>query len=72
MVNRLYNKAFRQNNFQQTVPGIFTVGSATIEEIKELEELKAQLETLRTADEKVAQTLKDKKQEKICCKRRRT
>ncbi|GAA4653728.1 AAA family ATPase [Anaerocolumna aminovalerica] len=39
----VYNRAFRNENFQQTIPGVFTMGSATIEDIKALEELKKQL-----------------------------
>lgn len=40
----VYNKAFRIANLQQDMPGIFTLGSATIDDIKALEELKATLE----------------------------
>lgn len=40
----VYNKSFRIANLQQEMPGIFTLGSATIDDIKELEELKANLD----------------------------
>ena len=39
----VYNREFRQNNFQQTIPGIFTMGSATIEDINALEKKKNEL-----------------------------
>jgi len=45
----VYNKEFRHANLQQDMPGIFTLGSATIEEINELEKLKAELQ-LKTSD----------------------
>ena len=40
----VYNRGFRRNNLQQIIPGVFTMGSATIEDIKELERLKQELE----------------------------
>ena len=43
----VYDRAFRNENFQQTIPGVFTMGSATIEDIKALEELKKQLSDLQ-------------------------
>ena len=39
----VYNRGFRRNNFQQTIPGVFTMGSATIEDINELEQMKRDL-----------------------------
>lgn len=39
----VYNRDFRQSNFKQTIPGVFTMGSATIEDINELESLKESL-----------------------------
>lgn len=38
----VYNKEFRKVNFSENIPGIFTMGSATINEIKKIEELKEQ------------------------------
>lgn len=39
----VYNRGFRRSNFQQTIPGVFTVGSATIDDINELERMKQDL-----------------------------
>ena len=39
----VYDKAFKQANLQQEMPGIFTIGSAAIEEVRELELLKEEL-----------------------------
>ena len=36
----VYNRQFRSNNFRQDLPGVFTLGNATIEEIDALNELK--------------------------------
>ena len=43
----VYNRHFRSMNFQQTIPGVFTMGSATIEEINALELMKKELERIR-------------------------
>lgn len=40
----VYNREFRRRNFQQNIPGVFTLGSATIDEIKELELIKKKLD----------------------------
>ena len=40
----VYNRSFRRSNFQQTIPGVFTMGGATIDDINELERLKQELE----------------------------
>lgn len=39
----VYNRSFRRRNFQQTIPGVFTMGSATIDDINELERMKQEL-----------------------------
>lgn len=39
----VYNRAFKLNNLVQAIPGVFTMGSATIEEIKHVEDLKKDL-----------------------------
>jgi wobble nucleotide-excising tRNase len=39
----VYNKAFRQANLQQEMQGVFTLGSATIEDIREIDLLKQEL-----------------------------
>lgn len=41
----VYNRDFRRSNFKQTIPGVFTMGSATIDDIDELEQLKKKYET---------------------------
>ena len=40
----VYNKRFRQNNLQQEIQGVFTLGSATIDDINEVDLLKNELE----------------------------
>jgi len=40
----VYNKTFRHTNLQQEIQGVFTLGSATIEDIRELEQLKQEYE----------------------------
>lgn len=45
----VYNRAFRRSNFQQTIPGVFTMGSATIDDISALEQMKKDL-ALRKED----------------------
>lgn len=39
----VYNRSFRHANLRQTMQGVFTLGSATSEEIRELDELKIKL-----------------------------
>lgn len=63
----VYNKAFRKRNFKQTVPGIFTIGSATIEEINELDGLKEEYKDLVNKNEKYYKTLENKKRENEEC-----
>ena len=36
----VYNRGFRSSNFKQIIPGVFTLGSATIEDINALEQMK--------------------------------
>lgn len=40
----VYNRRFRERNFKGNIAGVFTLGAATIEDIKHLEELKAERE----------------------------
>lgn len=40
----VYNREFREKNFQQEIPGVFTMGSATINEIEALKKDKRDLE----------------------------
>ena len=39
----VYNRGFRRSNFQQVIPGVFTLGNATIEDINSLEKMKNEL-----------------------------
>lgn len=40
---KVYNRLFREQNFRQSeIPGVFTLGQATIEDIEHLEELKGE------------------------------
>lgn len=55
----VYNRSFRQNNFQQMFPGVFTMGSATIEEINSLEKMKEELTRKREELEKNLRTYKN-------------
>ena len=38
----VYNREFRERNFQENIAGVFTLGQATIEEIEALEKMKEQ------------------------------
>ena len=38
----VYNREFRERNFQENIDGVFTLGQATIEEIETLEKMKEQ------------------------------
>ena len=60
----VYNRDFRRDNFRQTIPGIFTMGSDTIKEREEIEELKSQLQKKREEYETQKDTLQKKKDEK--------
>lgn len=57
----VYNKHFRDKNFQQsTIPGVFTLGNATIEDIEELENLKANYGLLLQSVAKLSESLQQK------------
>lgn len=60
----VYNKAFRVANLQQDMQGIFTLGSATIDDIKVLEQLKAELESLIECYGSLLSSCQKKKDEK--------
>ena len=62
----VYNKKFREKNFGENIPGVFTLGEATKEQIEELtqkkeklHELKSQLQQKKDALDKKTQELKD-------------
>lgn len=38
----VYNRRFRERNFKENIAGVFTLGQATIEDIRALEEMKEQ------------------------------
>lgn len=43
----VYNRDFKRDNFQQTIPGIFTMGSSAIKDLEEVERLKKQFQKKR-------------------------
>lgn len=47
----VYNKKFREENFKkdETIPGIFTLGKASIEQLEHIEKLKISLENITNA-----------------------
>lgn len=61
----VYNRKFRDRNFQQTIPGIFTMGSATIDDINELERLKGELSRRKEEWEKRSEAYRKQTQEVI-------
>lgn len=63
---KVYNREFRKMNFSQDsgIPGVFTLGEATIEEIKELELLKTELANKREEGNKRNNAIKKKEDEK--------
>lgn len=44
----VYNREFRRQNFKENIAGVFTLGQATIEEIKALDEMKEERERKKT------------------------
>ena len=54
----VYNRSFRQNNIQETIPGVFTLGSATIEDINSLNKMKEDLSRKREEWEKNLESYK--------------
>lgn len=61
----VYNRGFRRSNFQQTIPGVFTMGSATIEDINELERMKRDLAQKRDEWGRKYESLRKQTQEVI-------
>lgn len=61
----VYNKAFRIANLQQDMKGIFTLGNATIDDIKVLEQMKVNLERQTKDLDKYCSSLQIKETEKI-------
>jgi len=60
----VYNKGFRIANLKEEMPGIFTLGSATIDDIKVLEQLKSDLSRLEKEWEGLCTSYKNKNEEK--------
>ena len=62
----VYNRKFKEQNIRQTeIPGVFTMGQATIEQQQELETLKAERTNQVDEKSKTYQTLEKKKEEKV-------
>lgn len=61
----VYNRGFRRRNFQETIPGVFTLGSATIDDINELEQKKKDLEFKKNERNKISETYRILTQETI-------
>ena len=61
----VYNKAFRIANLEQNMKGIFTLGSSTIEDIKELEKLNNELTQKNNELDQRNKTYKEKEEVKI-------
>ncbi|WP_025791750.1 AAA family ATPase [Prevotella histicola] len=59
----VYNKTFREKNFGENIPGVFTLGEATKEQIEELERKKEKLRELKQQGQQKKTTLDKKKQE---------
>lgn len=60
----VYNKAFREKNFgTNNIPGVFTLGEATKEQIEELEQKKKKLHELNQQGIQKRNVLEKKKQE---------
>ena len=64
----VYNRDFREKNFQGDIAGVFTLGQATIDDIKALEEMKKQREQKNDEFIKRNETLEKKKKEENDCK----
>lgn len=58
----VYNKRFKIQNFKQTIPGVFTLGSATIEDLNELEKLKEELRLRKTELQNRLESYKSQKE----------
>ena len=58
----VYNKSFRELNFSPSgIPGVFTLGQATIEEVERIQKLKLELEKIKNDGLTKANTLKSLK-----------
>ena len=58
----VYNKTFRDQNFARgVIPGVFTLGKATVDQLAQIEELKTKLSDVRERGLKKSETLKKMK-----------
>ena len=64
----VYNKDFRTRHFKENIAGVFTLGEATIEDIKALEEMKKELEKKHEDFSNRTNTLSKKKDEEQAAK----
>lgn len=63
----VYNRIFRRDNFRQFIPGIFTVGNATILDMKQLEDLKNELRERQAEEGRILEHIDEKTKEKSNC-----
>lgn len=62
---KVYNRLFREQNFRQSeIPGVFTLGQATIEDIEHLEELKGEFSNKTSLYDQKQSSLAKKQEEK--------
>ena len=60
----VYNKTFRDQNFARgVIPGVFTLGKATVDQLAQIEELKTKLSDVRERGLKKSETLKKMKED---------
>ena len=64
----VYNRRFRERNFKENIAGVFTLGQATIEDIRALEEMKEQRGKKNEDYTTRGNTLQKKLQEEIAYK----
>lgn len=64
----VYNRRFRERNFKENIAGVFTLGQATIEDIRVLEEMKEQRAKKNEDYTTRGNTLQKKLQEEIAYK----
>jgi len=60
----VYNKDFRENNFHGKIAGVFTLGEATAEQIKDIEDKTQRLKTIKEEGTKKKETLLGQEEQK--------
>lgn len=63
----VYNKSFRDHNFNEKIPGVFTLGNATIEQKQALEDKRKRLEEIENDGKSKKQAKEKLEQEKTKC-----